>query len=116
MEGNMKKVLIYAMRGDKMCFVHALLNALDLHAAGHTAKIIFEGQSVTLPKMLAEENNALYARALKAGLVAGVCLACSKQLGVYEDNERLGLTMLNDMSGHAGIRPYVEAGYDVVVM
>ena len=112
----MKKVLIYAMRGDKMCFVHALLNALDLHAAGHTAKIVFEGQSVTLPKMLAEENNALYARALKAGLVAGVCLACSKQLGVYEDNERLGLTMLNHMSGHAGIRPYVEAGYDVVVM
>ena len=48
--------------------------------------------------------------------MAGVCLACSTQLGVYEDNERLGLTMLNDLSGHAGIRPYVEAGYDVVVM
>lgn len=112
----MKKVLIYAMRGDKMCFVHALLNALDLSAAGHTARIVFEGQAVTLPRQLAQENNPLYARALGGGLIAGVCRACSKQLGAYEDNERLGLAMLDDMSGHAGIRPYVEAGYDVVVL
>ncbi len=44
----MKKILFYAMREEKMCFVHVLLNALELHEAGHEIKIIFEGMSVKL--------------------------------------------------------------------
>ena len=38
----MKKILFYAMREEKMCFVHVLLNALELHEAGYEVKIIFE--------------------------------------------------------------------------
>ena len=112
----MKKVLIYAMRGDKMCFAHALLNALDLDEAGQTARIVFEGQDVTLPKQLADEGNPLYQKALDKGLIAGVCRACAKQLGALEDVQALGLPLLQDMSGHAGMRPFVEQGYDIVVM
>ncbi len=112
----MKKVLFYAMQGEKMCFQHILLNALDLSEAGCEVKIIFEGASVKLPAVLAEEGNKLYLKALDKGLIAGICVACSRVLGVYEANLATGLPMLDDMMGHAGMRPFVEQGYDVISM
>ena len=112
----MKKVLFYAMQGEKMCFQHILLNALDLNEAGCEVKIIFEGASVKLPSVLAVEGNKLYQKALDKGLIAGICVACSRVLGVYEANLATGLPMLDDMMGHAGMRPYVEQGYDVISM
>ena len=48
----MKKILFYAMTGEKMCFQHVLMNALDLHNSGYEVKIIFEGASVKLPSVL----------------------------------------------------------------
>ncbi len=39
-----------------MCFVHVLLNALDLVESGQEAKIIFEGESVKLPQVFEEEQ------------------------------------------------------------
>ena len=87
----MKKYLFYAMEGKKMCFQHVLMNALDLKAAGHEVKIVFEGEAVKLPPVLAEEGNALYKRALDGGLIAGVCYACAHMLGVKEEIEALSL-------------------------
>lgn len=110
----MKKVLLYGMTGEKSCFLHVLLNAVDLHQAGHEVKVIFEGASVALPAKFAGEKNPVYLKAKEAGLLAGICLACSKTLGVYEANEALGLPFLSEISGHAGIRPYLEAGYEVI--
>lgn len=110
----MNKVLFYAMNGDKMCFLHVLLNALDLSEAGAEVKIIFEGSSVKLPSLLDEEKNKLYLKALDAGLVAGICNACSRALGVYDANAELGLPLLDDMKGHAGIRSYIESGWEIV--
>ena len=102
------------MTGEKMCFQHVLLNALDLAEGGSEVKIIFEGASVKLPALLAKEANKHYLRAIDMGLVAGICLACSHTLGVYDENTALGLPMLSDMSGHAGMRAYVEDGWQVV--
>ena len=65
----MNKILFYAMTGEKMCFQHILLNALDLAAAGAEVQIIFEGASVKLPPVLAQESNKHYLRALEAGLL-----------------------------------------------
>ena len=39
----MDKILFYGMTGEKMCFQHILLNALDLFSSGTEVKIIFEG-------------------------------------------------------------------------
>lgn len=111
----MKKFLIYAMNGEKMCFIHALLNVLDLNEKGHEVKIVFEGKSVTLPPVLDAEKNPLYKKALDKGLVDGVCLACSRTLGVEEEIKKLGLPLISDMFNHAGVRPYVEKGYEVLV-
>ncbi len=112
----MKKILFYGMTGEKMCFQHILMNALDLSIAGEDVTIIFEGASVKLISIFEEENNPLYKKAKEADLIAGICLACSKVLGVYDANLKSGLPMLNDMSGHAGMKKYIEDGYDVISM
>lgn len=112
----MKKILFYGMTGEKMCFQHILMNALDLNAAGQDVKIIFEGASVKLVSKLEEEKNPLYRKAKEADIITGICLACSKVLDVYEANLKTGLPMLDDMTGHAGMRKYLEDGYDVISM
>jgi len=110
----MEKILFYGMTGEKMCFLHILMNALDLSSSGAEVKIIFEGASVKLVPQLEEEENPLYRKAKDAGLIAGVCLACSKVMGVYEQNKNTGLAMLDDMFGHAGMKAYISDGYRVV--
>lgn len=110
----MKKYLFYGMTGEKMCFLHILMNALNLTAAGMESRIIFEGASVQLVGVLEEEANPFYLKAKEAGLIAGVCLACSKVLGVYETNLASGLPMLADMNGHAGMKPLAEEGYEII--
>lgn len=112
----MKKVLFYAMNGEKMCFMHNLMNGLDLAEAGHEVRIIFEGPSVKLVSELAAENNPLYQKAKGAGLIAGICLACSKVMGVFEANQALDLPFLDDMMGHAGMKRYLEDGYEIISM
>lgn len=112
----MEKVLFYGMTGEKMCFQHILMNSLDLLSSGAEVKIIFEGASVKLVPLFEEEKNPLYNKAKKSGIIAGVCLACSKVLGVYDQNKTSGLKMLDDMSGHAGMKDYIKDGYKVVSM
>jgi hypothetical protein len=110
----MKKVLFYGMTGEKSCFMHVLLNAVDLHGAGHEVKVVFEGASVKLPAVFEGEKNSIYLQAKEAGLLAGICLACSKTLGVFEANQALGLPMLGEMKGHTGVKPFLEAGSEVI--
>lgn len=112
----MKKYLFYGMTGEKMCFQHIFMNALDLHGSGHEARIIFEGASVKLVAVFEEENNPMYKKAKEAGLIAGACLACSKVLGVYDEVVNTGLNMLDDMNGHAGMKSYIEKGFEVISM
>ena len=111
-----EKYLFYAMQGEKMCFMHLLMNVIDLHESGHEVKIIFEGQSVLLPKELEEEKNPLYKKAVENNLIAGVCLGCSKVLNILEYNETLPYPLLSDMSNHAGMKSFIEDGYKIVVM
>ncbi len=46
-----------------MCFVHVLLNAVDMQSNGMDVKIIMEGEAVKLIKELYELNNGLYRKA-----------------------------------------------------
>lgn len=110
-----KKMLFYGMNDGKMCFVHALMNAFDLKADGWDVAVIFEGKAVGLPKVLEEEKNELYLKAKEEGVIAGVCKGCSNMMGVLEDNKKFGLKILDDMNGHAGMKPFVDKGYNVTV-
>ena len=110
----MDKILFYAMTGEKSCLMHVLMNAVDLADKGQQVRVIFEGRSVLLVQQLKEEGNPHFARALSLGLIAGICLACSKMLNVLEQNQALGLPMLSDMFGHAAAAPYLMEGYQVI--
>ena len=113
----MKKFALFVFNGDPMCFMHVLLNAMDMKAKGHEAKIIIEGASVKLiPELVKSENslNGLWKRNLEAGLVAGVCKACSNKLGTLESAKEQGLTILDDVSGHPGMASYRDNGYEII--
>lgn len=113
----MKKIALFAFEGELMCFVHVLLNGLDMQARGMEAKIILEGASVTLVQKLEQETNPfhqLWGKARAAGLVAGACKACSAKLGVLESVEAAGLPLLEGMSGHPAMAEWIENGYEIV--
>jgi len=55
----MKKFALFVFNGDPMCFIHVLLNALDMKAKGFEAKIIIEGASVKLIPELVKSGNPL---------------------------------------------------------
>ena len=110
----MKKVLFYLMQGEKVCTMHALMNANQIIENGGEAKIIFEGKSVKLPQILDQEANPLYKKLIENETIVGVCEACSKMLEVYEINKDLGLKFLSDMNGHAGMSSYLDDGYQVI--
>lgn len=112
----MEKYLFYGMTGDKLSFQHVLMNALALADKGKTVKIIFEGASVRLVPLFIMEKNPLYLAALDKGLIAGICRGCSRAHGVADRLKDLAVPMLNDMSGHAGMAPFLEEGYTIISM
>ena len=114
-DNHVKKIALFAFRGEEMCFVHVLLNALDFHNSGFQAQIILEGESVGLVGRMGEDGplKALFARCREAGLVAGVCLACAKKLGSHDACEEQGLPLLSGMNGHAGMAPFADSGYQI---
>jgi hypothetical protein len=113
----MKKFALFVFNGDPMCFIHVLLNALDMKANGSEAKIIFEGASVKLiPELVKSGNplNGLWKKNFEAGLIEGVCKACSSKLGSLEASKEQGLTLLDDMSGHPSMAAYQDKGFEII--
>ena len=51
-----KRVVLVAFNGDPMCFVHVLLNALDMKEKGYEAKIVIEGSATKLVNELTDEK------------------------------------------------------------
>jgi len=112
-----RKTVLFVFNGDALCFIHVLLNALDMDARGEEAKIVMEGSSVRLIPELVDEGHALsrlWTQCLDGGLVAGVCRACSGKLGTLEAAKEQGLTLLDDMSGHPSMAAYRAQGYEII--
>jgi hypothetical protein len=113
----MRKYALFVFNGDPMCFIHVLLNSLDMNAKGDEAKIILEGQAVKLVPDLVKPGNplqTLWKKNVEAGFVDGVCKACSAKLGTLEAAKEQGLRLLDDMSGHPGMAGYRNRGYEIV--
>lgn len=113
----MAPLALFAFNGEAMCFVHVLLNALDLHNQGHQVKVIIEGAACKLTPELAKAGsplNPLYEKAKAAGLLDGICKACAHKMGTLAAAQDMGLALLEDMQGHAGMAKYVEAGYTII--
>jgi len=113
----MKSIALFVFNGDPMCFIHVLLNALDMKERGDAPTIVLEGASTKLLPELARQDHPLHGlweKVKTAGLVAGVCNACSKKLGTFEEAERQGLAMLDDMNGHPSIAGFQKRGYEII--
>ena len=113
----MKKIALFAFQGEPMCFIHVLLNALEMKAKGYEAQIVIEGMAVKLvPEMMVEGSllNPLYRKARGEGLIAGACRACSAKFKVLDAVEAEGLPILDDMSGHAGMFRFLNEGFEII--
>ncbi len=111
------KFALFVFNGDPMCFIHVLLNALDMADQQAEVKIIIEGASVKLVPELAKTENPLHPlwEKVKArNLIDGVCKACSNKLGTLEAAKSQGLTLLDDMSGHPSMMRYREKGFEII--
>lgn len=113
----MKKVALFVFNGDPMCFIHVLLNAIDMAEKNYDVKTVIEGSAVKLIPELANSENPLHKlweKAKSQNLIEGVCKACSNKLGTLAAAEEQGLTLLNDMSGHPSMSGYRDAGYEII--
>ena len=113
----MRKMVLFVFNGDPMCFIHVLLNALDMHARGEKGGIVVEGAATKLITELIKPENPLHMlweKVKAAGLVEGVCKACSQKMGTLEAAQEQGLTLLDEMNGHPSMARYRAEGYELV--
>ena len=111
------KVALVAFRGELLCFVHVLFNALDMRRRGFEVKIVLEGGSVVQARELGQPgrpHSELFAEVCAAGLIDAVCRACAHKMGALESCERLGLPLRGEMQGHVPLADYVAQGYQVI--
>ena len=113
----MKKVALVVFNGEFMCFVHVLLNALDMKERGYDVKIVIEGAATKVVPELSVEGNPLkgfYQKVKDRGLIDAVCKACSTKMGVLAEVKAEGLPLADEMSGHPSLARYIEAGYEII--
>lgn len=113
----MLKTAMFVFNGDGMCFMHVLLNALEMKARGHEGRIIIEGAATRLVADLAKTEHPLHGlweKVKSAGLVEGVCKACAQKMSSLDAALAQGLTILAEMNGHPSMTRFKEAGYDII--
>ncbi len=112
-----QRVVLVAFNGEAMCFVHVLLNALDMKEKGYEVKVVIEGSATKLVNGLTDETNPfskLYRNVREQGLIDCVCKACASKMGALEGIEAQGLPLCNEMKGHPSLAGYMEQGYQVI--
>ncbi len=113
----MKKIALFVFNGDPMCFIHVLLNALDMKEKGYDAKIIIEGAATKLiPELVKPDNplNKLWDKVKNSDLVDGVCRVCSKKMGTLKALQEQGLALLDEMNGHPSMATYRANGFEII--
>ncbi|WP_028585761.1 DsrE family protein [Desulfogranum mediterraneum] len=113
----MKKTVFFAFRGDPLCFIHVLLNGLDMQARQLEGKVILEGEAVSLVAEMARKDHflhQLYTKAKEQQLFIGACKACANKLGATQAIEAEEIALIGEMSGHPAMADYIEQGYTVL--
>ena len=113
----MEKTLFFAFRDNPLCFIHVLLNALDMAEQGMEGKIILEGEAVTLVPLMADPSHflhQLYKKARKAGLILGACKACATKLQMLDAIEKEEIPLIEGLAGHPSMSSYIKQGYTIL--
>lgn len=112
-----KKVALVAFNGDPMCFVHVLLNALDMVARDYDVKVVIEGSATKAADTLSDPAAQFakqYREVKERGLIDCVCRACAAKMDVLEGIEAQGLPLCGEMKGHPSLARYLEDGYRII--
>ncbi|MDQ7823889.1 MAG: cytoplasmic protein [Candidatus Eremiobacteraeota bacterium] len=110
-------IALFAFNGESMCFMHVLLNALDMHQKGLTVAVVIEGAACGLVPQLLDESSPLGGHFLKAeaaGIIAGLCRACAAKAGTLKEAEARGISLLSDMAGHPSMEAFRERGFAII--
>ena len=113
----MKKFALFAFNGDPMCFIHVLLNTLDLEKHGNSVKLVIEGSAAKLiPDLVSPDSplNHLFQEVKDRGLIDCVCNACAEKMGVIASVRDLDLPLCAEMKGHPSMARYIEEGYEII--
>ncbi|WP_027186258.1 DsrE family protein [Desulfovibrio inopinatus] len=113
----MQKMALFAFRGEMGCFIHVMLNAIDMKEKGFEVVVVLEGESVKLVGELAKDTNPmhkLFEKTKSLGIFAGACKACSHNFGVLDVVKKEGFTILEEMNGHPSIARFIESGYTIL--
>jgi len=112
-----RKIALVAFNGEAMCFVHVLLNALEMDEKGFDVKVIIEGSATKLLDELDHEDHPfgkLYKAVREKGLIDCVCKACASKMWTLEGAEAQGLPLCEEMKGHPSLAKYIDDGYEVI--
>ncbi len=112
-----RKVVLAAFNGDPMCFVHVLLNAIDMEEKGYDVKVVIEGSATKVVNDLAAEGAPfadLYAKVRSKGMIDCVCRACAAKMGALPGVEAQRLPLCDEMKGHPSLAKYMEQGREVI--
>lgn len=112
-----RKIAMFAFNGDPMCFIHVLLNTLDMNEKGFDVALVIEGSATKLVPEISRDGhplNKLYTKVKEAGLIHCVCRACANKMEVLERVENEKLPVCGPMSGHPSMADYINEGYDVI--
>ncbi len=113
----MQKIVFFAFRDNPLCFIHVLLNALDMDEKGLEGKIVLEGEAVTLVPIMADASHflhPLYTKAKEKGLLLGACKACSAKLQVTEAVSKENIPLIGTMAGHPAMSDFIAQGYTLL--
>lgn len=113
----MNKTALFVFNGDPMCFIHVLLNALDFKERGSEVCIVIEGAATQLIPDLAVQDHPLHPlweKVKTAGLVGGVCKACSQKMRTLDAARDQGLAVLDELNGHPSMARYKAEGFDTI--
>lgn len=113
-----KKVALFAFNGDPMCFIHVLLNTLDMKEKGYDVALVVEGSATKLLEGLIKEDHqlhGLYEKVKEEGLVDCVCRACANKMGTLEIAEKEDLPVCGPMKGHPSMADYIDKDYEVLI-
>ncbi len=114
-----RRIALFAFNGESMCFIHVLLNSLDLKEKGHDIRLIIEGSATRLLPELnrpAHPYHSLYREVVDKGLIDCVCQACAIKMEAYDDILEQGLPFHAELKGHPSFSYYLEKGYEIISM
>lgn len=108
---------LFAFNGDPMCFIHVILNALDMNKKGYEVKVIVEGSATKLADQFENDDNPFfkkYQELKNLGLIDCFCKACSNKMGSLKKVEELGFPTCEELMGHPSMAKYIKQGYSII--